>query len=188
MEKLTAAKTALVLIDLQKGIMAIPTAPRTSAVVLENATGLAKAFKRAGGTVVLVRVGYAPDMADAPKQPVDRRMLPASLPADWTEIPKDLSSTGDISILKHQWGAFYGTELDLQLRRRGIDTIVLAGIATNLGVESTARAAWEHGYSLVFAEDATASLSEEMHSFAIKTIFPLIGRVSACAAVAAALV
>jgi nicotinamidase-related amidase len=71
-----------------------------------------------------------------------------------------------------QWGAFHGTELDLQLRRRGIQTIVLGGLATNIGVESTARQAWEHGYAILLVEDATSSLSRELHDFAVKNIFP----------------
>ncbi len=77
-----------------------------------------------------------------------------------------------------QWGAFYGTELDLQLRRRGIRTIVLGGIATTFGVESTARQAWEHSYELVLVEDATASTSAELHDFAIRFILPRIAWVT----------
>jgi nicotinamidase-related amidase len=88
-----------------------------------------------------------------------------------------LAKPGDVLITKRQWGAFHGTELDLQLRRRGVGTMVLAGIATNFGVESTARQAWEHGYSVVIAEDATSSYSAEMHNFAVKFIFPRISRV-----------
>jgi nicotinamidase-related amidase len=84
---------------------------------------------------------------------------------------------GDITITKRQWGAFYGTPLDMQLRRRGTKTIVIAGIATNFGVESTARDAFERGYALVFVEDAMAGLSEGAHAFAISTIFPRLGRV-----------
>jgi nicotinamidase-related amidase len=80
-------------------------------------------------------------------------------------------------ITKRQWGAFYGTELDLQLRRRGIRTIVIGGIATNFGVESTARDAFERGYEQVFAEDAMSSVSAEAHRFAVSVVFPRIGRV-----------
>ena len=80
-------------------------------------------------------------------------------------------------VTKRNWGAFYGTDLDLQLRRRGIKTIVLGGIATNMGVESTARAAHEHGYSQILVEDAMASRSVEMHAFAVGTVFPLLGLV-----------
>ena len=89
-----------------------------------------------------------------------------------------LKQTSDICITKRQWGAFYGTELDLQLRRRGVRTIVLGGIATNIGVESTARDAWERGYAIILAEDATSGQSAELHKFAIENIFPRISRVT----------
>jgi nicotinamidase-related amidase len=84
---------------------------------------------------------------------------------------------GDVVVTKRQWGAFYGTDLEQHLRRRGIRTIVLGGIATNIGVESTARAAHDQGYEVVFAEDAMSSLSAEVHEFPIKNIFPRMGRV-----------
>ena len=83
----------------------------------------------------------------------------------------------DVLILKRHWGAFYGTELDLQLRRRHIETIVIGGIATNFGVESTARSAYELGYHLIFAEDAMASFNQTNHNFATENIFPRLGRV-----------
>ncbi len=78
---------------------------------------------------------------------------------------------------KRQWGAFYGTDLELQLRRRGIDTIILCGISTNIGVESTARNAWELGFNLVIAEDACSAASAEQHQSSMTHIFPRIGRV-----------
>ena len=84
---------------------------------------------------------------------------------------------GDIVLAKRQWGAFYGTGLEQQLRRRSIRTIILGGIATNIGVESTARAAFDRGYELVFAEDAMSSISEDAHNFSVKNIFPRMGRV-----------
>lgn len=99
-------------------------------------------------------------------------------PPDFDHIVGELGPLpGDHVVRKRQWGAFYGTELDLQLRRRGITTLLLTGIATNMGVESTARDAYERGYNLVFVEDATASLSPDMHGFSFQAIFPLIGRV-----------
>ena len=79
------------------------------------------------------------------------------------------------------WGAFYGTELELQLRRRGIEQFVLGGIATNIGVESTARNAYELGFGMIFAEDAMSSTGPEMHHFAVKNIFPRLGRVRSTA-------
>ena len=85
--------------------------------------------------------------------------------------------SGDLVVAKEQWGAFYGTDLDEQLRRRGIKTLVLGGIATNRGVETTARDAFDRGYALVFAEDAMSSLPNEDHGFAVKHVFPIMGRV-----------
>jgi nicotinamidase-related amidase len=84
---------------------------------------------------------------------------------------------GDFVITKHQWGAFYGTELDLEFRRRAITTMVLCGIATNIGVESTARFAYEYGYQQIFAEDAMSAMSAEEHVFTVTKIFPRIGLV-----------
>ena len=97
------------------------------------------------------------------------------MPADWSEIVPEIGPrSGDIVITKRQWGAFYGTALDLQLRRRGIRTLVFGGIATNFGVESTARDAYERGFEQVFVEDAMSGLTAEAHQFAITTIFPRI--------------
>src|SRR3546814_3892582 len=79
---------------------------------------------------------------------------------NWFELDEGLARPTDLRITKHQWGAFYGTDLDLQLRRRRIETVVIGGIATNFGVESTARAAHEHGYAPVLVEDACASLTD----------------------------
>ena len=179
MQTLDPKTTALVLIDLQKGIVGRPLAPHSGADVVKNSVELAERFRRAGATVVLVNVGWLPDFKDALHQPVDMPMTPPAggFPSDFMELADGLAKPGDIRITKRQWGAFYGTELDLQLRRRGIQTIVLGGIATNIGVESTARQAWEHGYALVLAEDATSSQSAEMHNFAIQNIFPRISRI-----------
>src|ERR1700761_9020301 len=186
MLNLDPATTALVLIDLQKGIVARPAQPHASADVLKNSIDLAGRFRRAGGTVVLVNVGFSPDFKDALRQPVDQgfQMPPGGFPPDFMELAEGLKKPGDLCITKRQWGAFYGTELDLQLRRRGIQTIVIGGISTNIGVESTARQAWEHGYALLFVEDAMASQSTDMHQFAVKNIFPRIGQVAEGAEIA----
>jgi nicotinamidase-related amidase len=112
------------------------------------------------------------------------QLPPGGFPPDFMELADGLKKPGDLCITKRQWGAFYGTELGLQLRRRGIQTIVLGGIATNIGVESTARQAWEHGYAIVLVEDATSGQSAEMHDFAIKNIFPRISRIVKAADVA----
>lgn len=184
MVKLDPQTTALVLIDLQQGILPFAGGPHTAQTVVEHGDALARRFRELGAPVVLVRVGWAGDFADALKQPVDKPSPAATLPANWLEFAADLAvSDQDIKITKRQWGAFYGTELDLQLRRRGIKTIVLAGISTNIGVESTARAAWEHGYALVIAEDACSAANAEQHAFAFANIFPRLSQVRSTAEV-----
>jgi nicotinamidase-related amidase len=177
-------RTALVLIDLQAGILARTTAPHASAEVLERCVALAERFRAVGGHVVLVRVSFSASGADALSVPVDEPMPASARPPGWDVLSPALGSDErDIHVTKRQWGAFYGTELDLQLRRRGVSTIVLGGISTNFGVESTARDAWERSYAVVFAEDAMASMQAEAHAFAVKTIFPRVGRVRTTAEV-----
>ncbi|HEX9160387.1 MAG TPA: hydrolase [Thermoanaerobaculia bacterium] len=177
--QLNAPSTALVLIDLQRGIVQRQTAPYPASEVVTRAARLAQRFREHGAPVVLVHVTYSADGSDRLKQRVDSpQPVPAQVPPDFGEIVPELKQqASDIVITKRQWGAFYGTDLDLQLRRRGVDTIVIGGIATNFGVESTARAAWEHAYQVVFIEDAMAGLSAEAHQFAVKNIFPRLGLV-----------
>ena len=186
--KLDAATTALVLIDLQQGILPYAKAPYDAAAVLAHAAPLAAAFRAAKAPVVLVKVGFSADGGDALKSIVDAPNPPGAPPANWMADTAELPpQPGDIHIVKRQWGAFHGTELDLQLRRRGIRTIVLAGIATSIGVESTARFAWELGYDIVFAEDATSGPDAAMHANSFEKVFPRLGRVRKTADVLAAL-
>ncbi len=180
--------TALVLIDLQKGIVWRETMPHTSATVVSNAAQLANAFRTKGSLVVLVRVAFSPDLKDVLSPPRDEVPAATAPSADWSEIVPELGpKPGDLVITKHQWGAFYGTELDLQLRRRGIRTLVIGGIATNYGVESTARDAWERNYAVVLAEDATSTFTEEAHLLSLRYVFPRIARVRRTKLVLAAL-
>ncbi|WP_039056644.1 hydrolase [Enterobacter sp. Bisph1] len=178
MLKLDAQKTALVVIDLQEGILPFAGGPHTAQQVVDRAAKLAEKFRANGAPVILVRVGWSADFTEALKQPVDVATGGHSLPDNWWVYPQALGKQeSDIEITKRQWGAFYGTDLELQLRRRGIDTIVLCGISTNIGVESTARNAWELGFSLVIAEDACSAGSSEQHTGSMTYIFPRIGRV-----------
>lgn len=175
--QLDPKSTALVLIDLQKGVLGMPVAPHRAAEVYERSTRLAGRFHAVGAPVVWVRVSFSADLADAPLLPVDQPTNYAALPPGWDEFLEPPQAS-DLIITKRHWGAFYGTELELQLRRRGIRCIVLGGIATNIGVESTARSAAEHGYQLVIPEDLCSSLSAETHAFSFKHIFPRIARVT----------
>lgn len=188
LEALESATTALVLIDLQLGITGSPTEPRSPAEVVESAGRLVTASRKAGVLVVFVRV--LPDPAVALRPPVDRSFTRgASLPPNWGELVPELSRReGELLITKRQWGAFYGTELDLQLRRRGVRTIILGGISTNMGVESTARDAFERGYHLLLAEDAMAARSAAAHQASVEQVFPLLGRVRTSTEIISALV
>ena len=187
--KLDPKHTAFVVIDLQKGIVAMRgDSPQVKAVVA-NAARLLAAARQAGAQPVLVHVGFSPDGADRLNPPADQPMRSAGVPPpDWMEfIPELDRQPGDVAIFKRQWGAFYGTDLDLQLRRRNLGTIVICGIATEIGVESTARDAYERGYELIFASDAMTGTSAEGHSNSIERIFPRMGRVRTTDQIIAAL-
>ena len=182
-------RTALVVIDLQYGIVGRTPAPHSGPDVVARASSLAGALRKAGGTVVWVHVTPSPDGKDALDPPTDAlAVMPGERPANWAELVAELDTQPeDLFVTKRQWGAFYGTELDLQLRRRGVNTIILCGITTNIGVESTARDAFERGYHQVFAEDATSARTAEEHEFVMRTTFPRIGRVRSTAEVLQAL-
>ena len=174
--KINIEKTAIVVIDLQKGITAIKTEPYAAGVVIENTVKLLNAARKNNMPIFLVHVTPSPDLKDV-LRPVAETSYPMSgYNPEWSAFVPELDiQSGDFQIIKHQWGAFYGTELDLQMRRRGIDTIILCGVATNFGVESTARYAFELGYNQIFAEDAMAARSKEEHEYPIKNIFPRLG-------------
>ena len=185
---LDAQRTALVLIDLQKGIVGRQTAPYPSADVVARARKLAERCRAVGATVVLVHVTFSKDGRDRLAPHADLPMPAAQVPPDWSDFVPELGPReGDVVIAKRNWGAFYGTDLELQLRRRGIRTIVLGGISTNFGVESTARDAFERGYDQVLVEDAMAGMSAEAHRFAVTEIFPRFGQVRSTEQVLAAL-
>lgn len=177
--KVNLNKTALVVIDMQKGIAALnrKLEPNTVSQVIANVSKLVKKFRETGMPVFLVHVASI-DGKDTLHPLTDQQAQWSSSqrPADWTEFVDEIKPTNkDVVITKRQWGAFYGTELDLQLRRRGIDTIVLCGVSTNIGVETTARDAYQRGYNQVFATDAMAASTKDEHETTLKYIFPRIG-------------
>jgi nicotinamidase-related amidase len=180
--------TALVLIDLQKGIVSRQLEPHTAALVVENGVRLGHRFAELGAPIVPVHVDFSPSQADRLRQPIDAPNPAGDLPADWAELTPEVAALPtEFVITKRQWGAFYGTQLDLQLRRRGITTIVLCGIATNFGVESTAREAWQHNYAVVVAEDACTSMGPGLHAFSIENILPRLARIRSTDEILAAL-
>ncbi|MFC0505690.1 isochorismatase family protein [Micromonospora costi] len=152
---------ALVLIDLMPRIIDLDLAPHRGAEVLDRCRRLAAVFRAAGAPVVQVRV-ERPGVAEQP---------PGSDFAD------GLVEAGDVVVVKRTVGAFHGTDLHDQLRRRGVDTVVIAGLVTTMGVESTARAASDHGYELEFVADAMSAFAADEHDFTVERIFPRFGAV-----------
>jgi nicotinamidase-related amidase len=162
-------KTALLIIDLQKGIVTFPTAHPIGPVV-QHAAALAEAFRRHGLPVVLVNVtGGAPGRAE------QARKLDA-LPADWAELVPELKQQSqDHLVSKRTWGAFTGTGLDAYLKNLGVTQLVIAGVSTSIGVESTARQAYEHGFNVTLALDAMTDINAEAHENSVTRIFPRLG-------------
>ena len=185
--------TALVLIDLQNGILAAPLAPHDGATITGNSLALARRFQEHKSPVVLVNVTFSTDYADRPQGLTDQpiQLLPGGFPAGWADILPELDAIpGTLRITKRQWGAFHGTELDVQLRRRGITTIVLGGVSTAIGVEQTAREAWQNNYSVVIAEDACSAGGPggaEMHENSVRRLLPRIARLRSTMEILAAL-
>jgi nicotinamidase-related amidase len=182
--------TAIVVIDMQKGIAGMPGgAPHSRQNVIANCARLLTAVRAAGAQPVLVHVGGSLDGADRVRTATDQAWKRnGPMPPDWSELIPELDQQqSDLVILKRQWGAFYGTDLDLNLRRRNLNTIILCGIATEFGVESTARDAHEHNYALIFAEDAMTGMTAESHANSIERIFPRLGRVRSTDQIMAAL-
>ncbi|MCP2336828.1 isochorismatase family protein [Actinomadura rupiterrae] len=160
--EVTPDRTALVAIDLMERIVALPTAPHSGPDVLARTVAIADALREAGGTVIWVRV----ERPGVDEQPPGSGLCPEIKVAE-----------SDVVIVKRTWGAFQDTGLDAELRRRGIDTILLTGLVTNFGVESTGRAADDAGFRTVFVEDAMSGLDAHAHEFAVDYVFPKLGPV-----------
>jgi nicotinamidase-related amidase len=161
---------------LQHGTLSHQLAPYTSDQVVGNCVLLSQEMRNRGGMNVFVHVLLNEMLAPPADNPLRKPGAPP--PPDASQlVPEAGVEATDIVVAKRQWGAFYGTQLDQLLRRRGIRTIILGGIMTNIGVESTARAAYDRGYEIVFAEDAMSSFSAQAHNFACQNVFRIMGRV-----------
>jgi nicotinamidase-related amidase len=155
--------------------VSIPAAHPVAEIV-ERSAALAAAFRRRGLPVVLVNAtGRAPGRTEAGS--------PATTPApDWAELVPELDAQPeDLLVSKQTWGAFHATSLDAQLHELGVTQVVLTGVATSAGVESTARAAHEHGYHVVLATDAMTDMSADRHRNSVELIFPRLGETATTA-------
>jgi nicotinamidase-related amidase len=184
---LDSRKTALIAIDLQNAIMRIDAAPYPVTEVVEKNRRIADALRARGGVIVWVRVNLK-DLLDLPvDQP--RSFDPKQLPEELSEIaPSAGFNPKDLSITKRHWGAFAGTALEEQLRIRKIDTVLLTGVSTNAGVESTLRQGTGLGFGFVVVVDACSAQDGEEHRFAVEKIFPRLARVRTSEEVLKALV
>lgn len=162
MPALDPGRTALVLVDLMERIVALPLAPRPGSDVLAAAGRLAETFRAAGAPVVHIRV----------ERPGVDTQPPGS------DLVAGLVHPGDEIVVKRTIGGFQGTGLHELLQKHKVTTLVFGGIATNLGVESTARAAGDLGYDLVFAEDAMTALTADEHRASVQLDFPRLGTVA----------
>jgi nicotinamidase-related amidase len=162
-------KTALIVIDLQQGIVSLPTVHPIDPVV-KNARALADAFRSRGLPVVLVNVdGGAPGRTEQPPRTT-------AFPAGWTDLIPELNrQPSDIVVTKRTWGAFASTDLENQLKARGVTQVVVVGVATATGVESTARQAYEQGFNVTLAVDAMTDLRPAAHDYSIAHVFPRLG-------------
>ena len=164
------AKPALIVIDLQRGIVDVPTVHPTGMIV-ERSARLAEEFRCRGLRVVLVNVtGGAPGRTD-------RGRAPGIINSpDWADLVDELDvQPGDHRVTKQRRSAFHDTGLDGHLRCLGVSQVVLAGISTTSGVESTARSAYDHGYHVVLATDAMTDTDPDAHANSIERIFPKHG-------------
>jgi nicotinamidase-related amidase len=161
--------SALIVIDLQKGIVGMPTDHPTGEIVA-RAAQLARAFRQRGLPVVLVNVtSPAPGRTDAGPRKLSFR-------PDWTELVPELEQQpDDYLVTKRSVGAFIGTSLHDYLRQRGVTQVFLAGISTSAGVESTARSAYDHGYNVVMVMDAMTDRDADAHRHSVEKVFPRFG-------------
>ena len=174
--------TALVIIDLQKSIVAYPLA-RPVNEILDNTSKLMVAFRKADLPIVIVNVNHAGSAWSKTRKDFNPPRPAVVAPDSFDIVPEIKTQPNDIFITKHTWGAFFETELHNELQKRNITGIILAGIATSIGVEGTARHASERGYNVAFAEDAMTDLFADAHEHSIKRIFPRMGEVGDTAAV-----
>jgi nicotinamidase-related amidase len=159
---------ALVVIDMQKGIVSLPTVHPMGGII-DNVAKLAKGFRSRMLPVILVNVtGRAPGRVEA--------TFNFSPPPDWADLIPELDrQPDDYTVTKVNIGAFYGTALEMILRRRGVTQVIMVGVATGSGVEATARQAYDQGYNVVLITDAMTDLDPDMHKHAVEKVFPRIG-------------
>ena len=162
--------TALIVIDLQKGLVGYPLVHPVEGVIARSRV-LADLFRARGLPVVLVNVtGGAPGRTEQPRRDI------STLPADFAELVPELGrQDDDIAVTKRTWGAFASTDLEVRLKALAVTQVVITGVATGTGVEATARQAYELGFNVTLAIDAMTDTRPEAHDYSIRNVFPRLG-------------
>jgi nicotinamidase-related amidase len=162
--------TALIVIDLQKGLVGLPVIHPIGEVV-ERSRALVDSFRARRLPVVLVNVA-----GGAPGRTEQARRHDGPFPEGFTDFVPELDQQpDDIVVKKRTWGAFASTDLEAQLKARGVTQVVIAGVATGTGVEATARQAYEQGFNVTLALDAMTDTRPEAHDYSIRNVFPRLG-------------
>ncbi|GCE20862.1 isochorismatase family protein [Dictyobacter kobayashii] len=169
-------KVALIVVDLQKGVLTLPAAHPVDQIITRSAE-LARAFRARTFPVVLVNViGSAPGRTDASQSARTTGHSRPTPPPQWADLADELDpQPDDHRITKKTWGAFHNTSLHKEL---GVTQVFLTGVATSIGVESTARSAYEHGYHVVLVTDAMTDVDAQAHQHSVERIFPRLGETS----------
>ena len=163
------SKTALIVVDLQKGLINLPLI-HPAAGVIERTRALLDAFRERDLPVVLVNVaGGAPGRTEHPPRL-------STFPEGFSDLIPELDRKAtDIVVTKRTWGAFASTDLETQLKAIGVTQVVVTGVATGTGVEATARQAYEQGFNVTLALDAMTDVRPEAHEYSLANVFPRLG-------------
>jgi nicotinamidase-related amidase len=162
--------TALIVIDLQKGIVDGHFIHPIGEII-DRTRALIDVFRAKKLPIVLVNVAGRP-----PGRTEQGPRSSTSFAGGWTDFLPELDrQPGDIVVTKRSWGAFATTDLEGQLKARGVTQVVVTGVATSGGVEATARQAYEQGFNVSLALDAMTDIREEAHQYSIRNVFPRVG-------------
>ena len=164
------ARTALIVIDMQRFTVEHPLL-HPLGDVMDRTRELIDAFRAKGLPIVLVNVAGRP-----PGRTERDSRSTQTFAEGWTELLPELEQQpSDILVTKRSWGAFATTDLGAQLAAKGVTQVVVTGVSTSVGVEATARQAYELGLHVTLALDAMTDVRQEAHENTIRNVFPRLG-------------
>jgi nicotinamidase-related amidase len=181
-----SGRLGLVVVDLQDGITALPAAHPVGEIVART-RALADALRAKGHVIAWITIDFAADGGDLIRRRTDMPGPPPPPPGFATLTAGLNPQPEDIRVVKRTWNSFHATELELQLRRRDVGTVILSGIATSIGVESTARGAFDRDFDVVVAADTVTDPVAAAHAHSLSYVFPRLGRVRDSNAILSAL-